>query len=101
VKQLTSESISALAGLALSLAASYLPGFAPWYQALDSQRKQLLMLALLAGATAATVAGGMIAGQPVDTAQVVQVFIAALVANQAAYLISPQINVKIDDGFPE
>jgi len=91
---LTSETLSALAGLALSLAATYLPGFAPWYRALDSQRKQLLMLALLAGVALGLclIFAGL--GRPADLEHLAEAFIAALVANQAAYRISPQVNVR-------
>ncbi len=87
---LTSETLSALAGLLLSLAASYLPGFRQWFDALTGERKRLLMLGLLALATAGVAGFELLNRRPLDLPGVAAAFVAALAANQAAYLISPQ-----------
>jgi len=90
---MTVELISAIAGIVLSLAFEFVPGFDKWYDALGPQVKRLFMVATLvvvvggafglscAGLVAlfpCTVAGGWIA---------VQAFIAALVANQTVHLV--------------
>jgi hypothetical protein len=95
---LTPELLSALAGILLSLLASYLPGFSAWFERLETIHKRLVMLGLLAGASAAIVglacAGlGQATGLPVSCDRdggilALQAFILALVANQSAYLIS-------------
>jgi hypothetical protein len=93
---LTPEILSSIAGVLLSLLASYLPGFSTWFDRLPATHKRLLMLGLLATVTAAIVGlacAGL--GQPLGAAcnrgsvtLALQSFILALVANQSAYLIS-------------
>lgn len=93
---MTSEQLGALAGLILSLAFSYIPGLSDKFAALDATVKRLIMAALLL--VVAVVALLLSCAQIVNTVtcsqagviQLVNVFIAALVANQAAFLISPQ-----------
>lgn len=92
------NTLSAAAGLLLSLAAAYLPGFSDWYGALPGAQKRLVMLALLAAVALASVglacAGlGDDLGLPLtcDAAGVwtlLRAFLAALTANQATYLLS-------------
>ncbi|MCC7130912.1 MAG: hypothetical protein IT297_11000 [Anaerolineae bacterium] len=95
---MTPELLSAIAAALLSLAASYLPGFAGWYEKLDSTAKRLTMLGLLA-ATAAAAYGLACAGYgerlglalTCDAAgleTLIRSFGAALAANQSAYLIT-------------
>jgi hypothetical protein len=98
--QMTPELLSSLAAIALSLAASYLPGFSPWYGALPGEHKRLLMLGLLAAAALACY-GLACAGlaEPLGLAlscdepgalSLVRSFLAALVANQAAFSLTPR-----------
>lgn len=97
---MTPEQLAALAGTLLSLAFSYIPGLAPWFDELEPTRKRLIMAVLLAvvaaialgmscvgwisaEASAACTQGGAL--------QLVTTYIAALVANQATYAISPRV----------
>jgi hypothetical protein len=95
---LTPELLCSIAGVLLSLLASYLPGFSAWFDRLEASHKRLLMLGLLAGASAAIVglacAGlGEAFGLPATCDRsggvlAAQAFILALIANQSAYLIT-------------
>jgi hypothetical protein len=95
---MTPESLSIIAGILLSLAASYLPGFSAWFAALDATYKRLLMLACLAAAAAASFGLACIPGSPLATVTcdqpgawtIAQAFVAAAIANQTTYLLSPQ-----------
>ncbi len=93
-----SETLSAAAGLLLSLAASYLPGFAEWYAALEGARKRLVMLGLLA-AVAGAAYGLACAGFADDLGlrltcdapgalALLRAFLTALAVNQATYLLA-------------
>jgi hypothetical protein len=95
---LTPELLSAIAGIALSLLASYLPGFSAWFDRLEAIQKRLVMLGLLAAAALA-IAGLSCAGvgasfglpPACDRSSgllAVQAFLLALIANQSAYLIT-------------
>jgi len=94
---MTANELSALAGIVLSLAFSYIPKANTWFAALAAEYKRLIMLGVLL-ATALAVygiscAGWFATGITCDQAGItalVQAFIAALVANQATYLITPQ-----------
>jgi len=100
---LTPELLSSIAGILLSLLASYLPGFSTWFDRLRATHKRLLMLGLLAAVTAAIMGLACTGlGQAWDLRSLglpaacdrgsvslaLQSFILALVANQSAYLIS-------------
>lgn len=93
---MTAEQLSAIAGVILSLAFSYLPGLAPWFDKLDPTVKRLVMalllLAVSVGAFGLSCAGVVNAATCTQAGawSLLNVFIAALVANQATYLISPQ-----------
>lgn len=93
---MTAEQLSALAGVILSLAFSYLPGLAPWFDKLETTVKRLVMALLLlvvaAGAFGLSCAGVVDAATCTQAGawSLLNVFVAALVANQATYLISPQ-----------
>lgn len=91
-----SETIYLLAGSVLSLVFSYVPGASDWFAAMDATRKRLTMLVLLVVTTGA-IYGGACAGLwdmvPCTQAGLMQLataFFAALIANQATYLISPE-----------
>ncbi len=97
---ITSEELSAAAGILLSLALSYLPGVSAWFADLSPQAKRLAMLGLLAAVTGAMVGlscGGLAAdlGLPItcDRAGLVhalRAFALAVIANQAAFLVAPK-----------
>ncbi len=91
--------LSSIAGVILSLAFSYIPGLRPWYEAQSSETKRLIMAALLLVVAAGTyvlscTGTGIIDSIACDNngiMELVNAFIAALVANQATYLISPPV----------
>jgi hypothetical protein len=99
-----SETIYLLAGSVLSLIFSYVPGASDWFNTFDATRKRLVMLILLAVVTGAIYAGactGLWDTVPCTQAgimQLAQAFFAALIANQATYLISPEPK---PDVYPE
>lgn len=94
---MTATELSALAGIVLSVAFSYIPKANTWFAALAAEYKRLIMLGVLL-ATAAAIYGIGCAGW-LDTGltcdqngltTLVKAFVAAVIANQAAYLITPQ-----------
>jgi hypothetical protein len=95
---MTPELLASIAAILLSLAASYLPWFAPWYQGLDSVLKRLLMLVLLAtisitayALACAGLAPHLSLALTCDSSgalDLFRTFLAALLANQATYQIS-------------
>lgn len=95
---MTSDTLSSIAGMLLSLAAAYLPGFSDWFGRLEPVRKRLVMLALLALAAAASVAaacagwGAALNAAPgctqVDAWAAARAFALALAANQATYSLA-------------
>jgi hypothetical protein len=87
--------LSALAGIALSLAFSYIPGLNARFQALDGQWKRVALLGTLAVVSAGIYGlscGGIVDAVSCDQAGaigLVQAFVLALVANQSAYQLTP------------
>lgn len=97
--QVTPEMLGMLAGVVLSLLASYVPKFSPWFKELQPDSKRLVMLGVLFTVTLAlfgfgcagvvqlgegmtcTVGGGMNA---------LFTFILAVIANQSTYAITPR-----------
>lgn len=92
------ETLSGIAAIVLSLAFSYVPGLAPWYDPLPSDKKQLIMVGVLFVVALGSVGlactglaadfGLTVTCDRVGVLAVVQAFIAALVANQAAYALT-------------
>ena len=91
---MTDNTVGMLAGAILALLFGYAPGLRPWYETLEPTRKALVMLALLL--LAALLLYGTACYTPFDTGvtcdeaglwQVVRLFLAAMIANQATYLI--------------
>mgnify|MGYP001436825915 FL=1 len=88
------NAIAGFAGLLLSLLFGYVPGLRDWYEALDGVRKAQVMAGLLLLAAGGLYAAacytpwsvGVTCGEP-GLWQLLEMFLAALVANQAAYLI--------------
>lgn len=93
---MTSEQLAAIAGIILSLAFSYVPGLSDKYATLNSIQKSLVMAALLLAVSIGVFAGscGGIWNTVACTKQgalgLVYVFIAALIANQSVYMLSPR-----------
>ena len=88
------EELSAAAGVALSLGFSYIPGLQETFNRLEPTYKRLVMLALLALAAGAAYALGCLGLLNVDCSQagawgLLRTFLAAVIANQAAFSISP------------
>jgi hypothetical protein len=88
-----------LAGILLSLVFAYVPGLESWYQALTSTLKRVVMLVLLALVAVGYVAlacspFGAQFSLPAEACTqtgfvaIVQAFIAAVIANQATYLLA-------------
>ncbi len=93
---MTIEQLAAVAGVVLSLAFSYVPGLNAKFDAQPPTIKRLVMAALLL--VVALGAFGLSCAQIISDVActqagaigLVQVFIAALVANQGAFLLSPR-----------
>lgn len=90
---MTSEQLAALAGAVLSLVISYVPGLKDWYDALTPTPKRLLMLGLLALSAVGALAWGcrldLVPCVVLSWENYLTAFIAAVIANQSAYLLSP------------
>ena len=89
---LTPDHLAATAGVVLSLAASYTPGFSSWYDALTPTPKRLVMLAALAVAALGVLVyqcrgAAECYGANVETA--LSAFVLAAIANQAAAALTP------------
>jgi hypothetical protein len=97
---MTPEYLSSIAGILLSLLASYLPGFSPWFDDLQPNSKRLFMLPLILAASIGSygvacagwgdLVNPLVSCSTSGAAVVAKAFIAALIANQAAYAISPR-----------
>jgi hypothetical protein len=105
---MSAEAISTLAGAALSLLFSYVPGFADWFARLGQSigpdgetvsdggtQKRLVMLALLVlvtlgvfGAACFNLGGPAVCSKP-GALDLVSALALAIMANQAVYMISP------------
>lgn len=99
---MTPEILASSAAILLSLLFSYVPGFKTWYEPLSPDSKRLVMLALLFLTSAACLAiscsrlpldpafGNMVSCDAPGAVGLLRVFIAAMIANQAAYALSPR-----------
>ncbi len=93
---MTVEQLGAIAGVILSLAFSYIPGLSDQFDKLDPIRKRLVMAVLLffvaAGALILSCASVVVTVECTQTGLIalINTFIAALVANQATFTISPR-----------
>ena len=83
-----------IAGVVLSLAFGYVPGLREWYAALDGVRKAQVMAGVLLVAAGGVFAAACYSPWQLATCdeagfwQLVELFIAALIANQATYQIA-------------
>ena len=98
---MNAEELSATAGVLLSLGFSYVPGLNERFDALEPTHKRLVMLALLALAAAASYglaclgAPGLESSLACDQSGawgLLRALLAAVVANQAAFTVSPRLN---------
>ena len=99
---MTPTLLSSLAGIALSLIFSYIPGISPRYEALTATYKRLVMLLLLAVTSLGAFGFACLGWLPFFGDQVsvtctqqggvelLTAFVLALVANQSTYLITPK-----------
>ena len=94
---MTPELIASIAAVVLSLLFSYVPGFAPWFEPLQPNTKRLIMLTLLVVVSASSlalacagIAAGKVACDRAGAVDLLKAFIAAMIANQAAYQLSPK-----------
>jgi hypothetical protein len=93
---MTASELSALAGVILSLAFSYVPGLSAWFGDKEPTVKRLIMAGVLLVAVAAIFGlscAGVLTAATCDQPGAVGLaaaFLSALVANQATYLISPR-----------
>ncbi len=104
---MTPEYLSSIAGIILSLLASYLPGFSPWFDNLEPNLKRLFMIPLILvvaiGSYGVACAGWgdlvdpLVSCNTAGAITIAKAFIAALIANQAAYAISPRKPVPNTD----
>jgi hypothetical protein len=100
------EELSAAAGVLLSLGFSYLPGVKEKFSALQPTQKRLVVLALLLAAALGTFALGCLRpGWLASSAcsedgawALLRIFVVAVIANQAAFEISPRSDCP--DGGP-
>lgn len=94
------ETLSAIAGVILSLLLSYIPRLSAWYGAKDNDVKRLIMLGLLALVAAASfgLACGGLAGDfglavtcdKAGAIALVRAFGVAAIANQVTYQLTPK-----------
>lgn len=93
---MTVEQLAAISGVILSLAFFYIPGLSDKYNALEATKQRLLMAGLLllvtVGALGLSCANIVVtvACTQAGVLSLINVYIAALVANQATYLIAPR-----------
>lgn len=91
---MTTETLAAVAAVLLSLAFSYVPGLRDKFELLDSTHKRLVMLACLAVVALAALGlscanlWDFVVCDRVGILQLIETFVAAAVANQAAYLLT-------------
>lgn len=94
---MTMELLASIAGSLLSLAFSYIPALKQKFDLLDGTYKRLVMLCVLLISAAGVF--GLSCLKIIDSVScdhagalgVVKVFIAAMIANQTTYAISPQV----------
>lgn len=98
---MTAEQISAIAGLLLSLAFSYTPGLSDAFARLTPTQKRAVMAGLLlvvAGGALVYTCRAQAACLAVNWEDYLAAFVAALVANQATFAITPQRVRRIGPG---
>ncbi len=98
MEELTPELLAIIAGALLSLLMAYVPGLNTWYDNLKPTHKRLTMLVLLALSAVGVFAYACTGRTDLTTCdaaggwQLLEFFIAAMIANQSAFLIAPKRN---------
>ncbi len=100
---MTANELSLISGVFLSLSFSYIPGLNAWYAALEPTQKRLVMLALLLASALGLVGLSCLDAYtqirsgfstltctPQGLWDALRLFVQALAANQAAFLVSPK-----------
>lgn len=93
---MSSELLIVIAGVVLSLAFSYVPGLKDWFDPLMPNSKRFIMLGVLllsAGGVFALACFGkydLVACNAAGAWNLLEYFVAAAIANQAAYQLSPK-----------
>lgn len=94
---MTAELLAGISGTVVSVLFSYLPGLSGAYDGLGATYKRLVMAGVLL-VVAAVIYGLSCAGiyqfftcDQAGIIKAVEIFVAALVANQATYLITPEV----------
>lgn len=98
---MSADFLSSLAGILISLAASYLPGFAGWFEAQSPNVKRLLMLGMLTLSTAVIfglacqswldiVPPELVTCTQEGAVAALRAFGLAVIANQSTYAITPR-----------
>jgi hypothetical protein len=94
---MTPELIASTAGIILSLFFSYVPKASDWYVGLDGTRKRLVMLGILLvvalsvfGLTCAGLTQYSVSCDRAGAIQIINAFIAAVIANQSTYMLTPK-----------
>jgi len=94
---MTGQTLSAIAGVVISLAFSYIPGLRDWYNTFNSQQKQAGMALVLIcvtlvvfGLSCANVVGA-VACDKGGAIGLVEALIMAMIANQSMYSMSKHI----------
>ena len=106
---ISSEELSAAAGIVLSLGFSYIPGVSQHFDGLTPTQKRLVMLGLLLACALGAfglscLKNGFITALTCDRAGawgLAKVFAAALIANQAVFAISPRGGPKTGESGPQ
>ncbi|HEX7974025.1 MAG TPA: hypothetical protein VF498_06430 [Anaerolineales bacterium] len=107
---MSAELLAGIAGAALSLLFSYAPGCREWFERLPGERKRLVMLGLLAlaavgvfGLSCLGWAGALglpeLACSQGGVLVLARLLLAAVMANQSAFLIAPSRLRRVRAGF--
>ncbi len=97
--QVSVETLSALAGIVLSLVFSYAPGVQSWFDGLAPNQKRLVMLGALAAVSLGLFGLACYGKAPFTTGvscteqgawELMYLFVSAALANQSTYLLSPK-----------
>jgi hypothetical protein len=96
---MTPEQIGVIAGIVISIGFEYIPGLHDWYNNLINNYQRLVMLGVLFLVTAVLFGLGCAgllsqywACTTAGAFEALKVFIAAVIANQATYLVLPKQN---------
>jgi len=96
---MSAAELSALAGLVISLLFSYIPGLNTWFAGKSTEVKRVVMLVVLLvtsaglyGISCAGWFGTIVTCDQEGIIRLVRAFVAAIIANQAIYSISPEPN---------